>query len=299
MNKTYRTLSVITLACSAVACGGGGTTTDGTNPSGGPGGSTSSSMTTTSSGGANGCLISSITRGLIEETTRENITGTIHTAKYAGPQARGFAIHLPGSKFGYVATATIQAATECPANKGAISYCESVQNPTDEPFWKDMHDRCVEFRCDGDIGLVDAYLTMQPKKKLAEVHAFSYETAEPSGTAIYNPNPVVKWRVDQANPDAIEVMGALEANVKITPDDGSELIDFTHTGTLSATRSGADVTLVQVDLSFPELVLGDPPLTVSVAMAGPVATGKVTRGDEVLATITEDKVFEWQGACAK
>jgi hypothetical protein len=257
-------------------------------------------MTTTtgsSTGGGDGCVIDAVARKLIEETVTEQTFAARDVAKNAGEKTRGFAVQIPASKFGYVGIGNL--VTACPDDT-VIARCQSTQNPPPDEFWK-THDACVRFSCqkDSKIAIIDTFMTMVPKKDAADRHKFTYATTGPTGTAIYDPNPFMTWKVDLTDPSAIKVSGDIEANVKVTPDEGS-LFDFKHKGTATATRAGDMVASVTLDLEFTGLFLaGDPPITANAAIdATGKPSGQVKNGEEVLADIDAMFDFDWHGACS-
>jgi hypothetical protein len=293
-NNLNHCLAVLFFAAGASACGSGATNVEGGTQSGGPG---ATSTGGSSSGGGDGCAIDAIARKIIEETVLEQTYAARDVAKNAGEKTRGFAVQIPASKFGYVGLGNL--VTACPDDT-VIARCQSTQNPPPDEFWK-THDACVRFSCQKDtkIAIVDTFLTMVPKKEATDRHKFTYDTTGPAGTAIYDPNPFMTWKVDLTDLSAIKVSGDIEANVKITPTEGS-LFDFKHKGTATATRAGDAVDSVTLELEFTGLFLaGDPPITASAALdAANKASGTVMSGDEVLADIDMAFDFDWHGACA-
>jgi hypothetical protein len=140
---------------------------------------------------------------------------------------------------------------------------------------------------------------MKGKTEPSDRHKFTYETTDPDGTAIYDPNPFITWRVDLTDLNAISISGDIEATVKITPTEGS-LFDFKHKGKATALRAADVVESVTLDLEFTGLFLaGDPAITAHAELdAANNAGGQVKNGEEVLADITKTFGFEWHGKCS-
>jgi hypothetical protein len=273
------------------ACGSGGTSVDtSTSTSSGAGGS----------GGMSGdkCPVSASVRILIEETVIENANVAKDVATQSSATQYGFGVQIPGSDKGYVGFTTVN--NSCP-NNDTVGSCYSAQEPNpSDPFWM-VHDRCVQFRCEqggANIALVDTYLTMQPKKLANDRHVFTYSTTNPTGEAKYDQNPFLTWRIDLTDLAAIQVTAKVGNLVRIDEPDGTS-IQFTHTGSLSASRTDADVSLIMVDLEFPSLLKSGDPLTATaqVDAAGGVS-GEIKAGTEMLALIKDAFVFSWQGECA-
>jgi hypothetical protein len=292
----YHCLAVIFLAAGASACGSGAITEDSSSQAGG----TAGTAGTASGGGGDKCVIDGFARTLIEEIVAEQTRAGRDVAKNSGDKKRGFAVQIPASKLGYVGFSAL--ITECPSDAPPVTRCQSTQNPppTDK-FWE-TRDACVRFSCEKGaqkIGIVDTYLTMKPEQDPTKKHKFTYETTNPTGTAIYDPNPLTTWRIDLTDLNAIKVSADLAVAVKVTPTEGS-LFDFKHKGTVTATRAADVVDSVNLDIEFTGLFLvGDPPITAKAALdAAGNASGEVKSGDEVLANITKTFGFEWQGDCA-
>jgi hypothetical protein len=164
-----------------------------------------------------------------------------------------------------------------------------------------VHDRCVRFRCEqggSNVALVDTFLTMQPKMSATDRHEFTYDTTHPTGTATFDPNPFITWRIDLSDLAAIQVDAKVTNVVRILQTDDT-FIDFTHTGTITVARTDADVSLATLDLEWISLLPVGEKLTGSVQVdaAGGV-NGEVKAGDSIIAGIKDGYKFAWQGSCA-
>lgn len=275
------------------ACGTGSST--GSTQSGGASSSSSGSM-------ANGCPLSLDVQSLLEETLYEIPKAAQTVGNKAEPNQYGYAIHIPGSPESFVGY--VPMVNPCP-NMAEVTKCASVFNPSQEPFWQ-AHDACVRYRCEkgsSNIALVDAFFTMQPKKDANDRHPFTYDTTMPSGTAIFDPNPFMTWRLDLSDPTAIEITAAVKNSAKITPTMG-DFIEFTHTGSIGVSRTDADISLIDVKIDFASLLGGTTPLStwVQVDATGSV-TGEIKADAKIYAfikgDIDQEFVFDWQGECAK
>ncbi|MCK6586682.1 MAG: hypothetical protein HUU21_06825 [Polyangiaceae bacterium] len=282
-------LAFAPIAVFAAACGSSGTTdqASGGAASGGAGGS---------SGDA--CVLSADVRNMVEETLTELSLTAIDVAKNSSATQYGFGIQIPGAEHSFVGYTTV--ISTCP-NNSVVTSCDSTKGGSSDPFWMSVHDRCVRFRCEAggnNIALVDTYLTMQPIKSATDKHEFTYDTTHPTGTATFDPNPFLTWRIDLTDLAAIQVDAKLTNVVRILQTDDT-FIDFTHTGTAAVSRTDADVSLATLDLEWPSLLEGGDKLTGSVQVdaAGGV-NGEVKAGDTIIAGIKDDYQFAWQGACA-
>jgi hypothetical protein len=285
-------LALAPIAVFAAACGSGGTVVD--TASGGAGGG---------GGGVGGqsadaCVVSADIRTMIEETLTEISLTSVDVAKNSGLTQYGFGIQIPGAQQSFVGYTTVN--NSCP-NSNVVSTCDSTKGGSDDPFWKDVHDRCVRFRCEqgsANVALVDTFLTMQPKMAATDRHEFTYDTTHPTGKATFDPNPFMTWRIDLTEPAAIVVDAKIMNVVRILQTDDT-FIDFTHTGNANVARTDADVSLATLDLEWPSLISGGSKLTGSVQVdaAGGV-TGQVMNGDAIIAAIKDEYQFAWQGDCA-
>ena len=124
-------------------------------------------------------------------------------------------------------------------------------------------------------------------------------SASPDSARTAPSDPLITWRVDLTDPNAIEVTASIDAKVKITPTDGS-LFDFKHSGTLTAKGGAGAVTSVALELEFTGLfLLGDPPITATAALdANGKGSGSVKDGDQVIANIKKSLELEWLDDCA-
>jgi hypothetical protein len=272
------------------ACGSSGSTDTSSSLAGGAGGA--------DGGAANSCVVSASVRALLEETLIEDTYTAIDVAKNSGDKKYGFGIQIPGSEEGYVGYTTV--ISTCPTND-VVGSCYSTEMPGDPipEFWK-THDRCVRFRCEtgsANVALVDTYLTMQPKMAATDKHEFTYDTTNPTGLATFDPNPFITWRIDFTDMAAIQVTAKVTNVVRIVETDET-FIDFSHTGSITVSRTDADVSLVEVDLEFGSLLKGGEKLTGSVQVdaAGGI-TGEIKAGMETIALIKDEFAVSWLGDC--
>lgn len=250
--------------------------------------------------GADACVISPSVRTLLEETLVENTYVIRDVASQSGEKQYGFGIQIPGSEASYVGFTTVN--NTCP-NNDIVPTCYDESNSSD-PFWGDaegQHTRCIRFRCEqggANVALVDTFLTMSPKIAATDKHEFTYETTNPTGTATYDPNPFITWRIDLTDLAAIQVSAKIANVVRITETDET-FIEFSHMGSLSASRTDADVSLINLDLEFGGLLKNQDVLTATVQVdaAGDVS-GEIKAGTETIALIKDEFEFSWQGDCA-
>lgn len=293
MQKIVASLLALTpIAVFAAACGSGGTTDEATTGVPGSGGSGGVG------GGGDACIISADIRTMVEETLTEISLTSRDVAKNSNDKHYGFGIQIPGAEQSFVGYTTV--ITPCPTDS-VVSSCDSTKGGSADPFWMTVHDRCVRFRCEqggNNIALVDTYLTMQPKLLATDKHEFTYDTTHPTGTATFDPNPFITWRIDLTDLAAIQVDAKITNVVRILQTDDT-FIDFTHTGTVAVSRTDADVSLATLTLEWPSLISGGDVLTgtVQVDAAGGVS-GDVKVGETIIAGIKDEYKFAWQGACA-
>ena len=288
-------LALAPVAVFAAACGSGGVVTDeatGGGATGGAGGGGGGG------GGGDGCVISADMRTMIEETLTEISLTAIDVSKNSSDTQYGFGIQIPGAEQSFVGYTSVN--NSCP-NSSVVNNCDSTIGGSNDPFWTMVHDRCVRFRCEqggSNVALVDTFLTMRPKVSATDRHEFTYDTTLPTGTATFDPNPLITWRIDLSDLAAIQVDAKITNVVRILePDD--TFIDFTHTGTVAVSRTDADVSLATLTLEWPSLISGGDVLTgtVQVDAAGGVS-GDVKVGETIIAGIKDEYKFAWQGACA-
>lgn len=288
-------LALAPIAVFAAACGPGNTTVDssGGAAAGGAGGGVGGGNS------ADACVISTDIRTMIQETLTEIALTGISVAEATTDKQVGFGIQIPGSDKSFVGYRTI--VTTCP-NSSAVSFCDSTTpgGGSDDPFWK-VHDRCGRVRCEqggSNVALVDTFLTMQPKTLATDKHEFTYDTTEPTGTATFDPNPFLTWRIDMTDMAAIQIDAKITNVVRILQTDDT-FVDFSHTGNISVSRTDASVSLVTLDLEWISLLSGGAKLTGSLQVdaAGGV-NGDVVAGEEPIAAIKDEYKFTWLGDCA-
>ncbi len=275
------------------ACGTGATT----------GGTQTGGASSSSSGGtSNACPLSADVKALLEETLYEMPQAAWVVGSKSETAQYGYAVHIPGSPESFVGF--VPMVNPCP-NMAEVTKCKSVVQPSSEAFWQ-AHDACVRYRCEkggNNIALVDTFFTMQPKKDANDRHAFTYETDIPAGTASFDPNPFITWRLDLTDPSAVIITAQLENAAKITPS-GNDFIEFTHTGSIEINRTDADISLIDIKIDFASLLGGMTPLSTWVQVD---ATGNVNgeiKGDSkiyafIKGDIQQQFTFDWQDACAQ
>lgn len=213
--------------------------------------------------------------------------------------SRGFAYSLIGVDEGYVGAVTLVPNLPPGEYEPFCSFADDDGSDPPPPFWE-TRDRCIRLRVEAPgITVFDVYLTVRPHTLPADRHPFSYEVAEPSGTMMYDPNPLVSWRADVRDPGNVVVSVDLDLRPTFSGEDGP-YIPLAHTGSISAVGSASGNPTHTIQLAFPELIGDESPLLIDLTIEPEApfrADGRVVVDDETLATIagTGDALaFHWR-----
>jgi len=152
--------------------------------------------------------------------------------------------------------------------------------------------------------LIEVYLTMRPKKAPQDRHEFSYPAADPAGTAIYNPNPYIKWRFDTRDPQAWIISADVSHAVKLTAAE-RERLDLSHSGKVLVAKVANEPATLDLELEFAALA----PRPVALALridytSGGMVMGSVKMEQNVLASVSGRLTggpprFTWVGKCRR
>lgn len=247
------------------------------------------------------CPLSKTAQGLLRNQAENLLNNATWVTQRIGERERGYAYSLLGVGEGYQGALTVIA--QCTEAIHYATYCNESSQPPGEPtapFWK-TRDRCVRLGCEAaGIALVDVYFTMRPHTAPDDRHKFSYETTDPSGIAVSDPNPLITWRLDIRNP-TVAMTADFSSSLIVRPKD-SEALDFSGMGKVDATRMDGKVTAAGLALSFPKLGAKGAPIDLNVKVndAGD-ASGGVTSNGEVLAVAGghNSLSLNWQGRCSR
>jgi hypothetical protein len=235
-------------------------------------------------------------RALVEDAVFKLLRDTAHVAAFSHGSERGFAFSLLGADEGYLGFLTL--AEPCRAPKLYDSSCSGDA----EGFWVER-DRCLRLSCEGSrVGQMDVFMVMRPHRSPSLPHAFSYPTTRPAGSVTVQPNPHLRWRVDETQPGSVIVTGEIAQNLEFASSAGGSL-EFRLSGSTVGSVRGSAVTL-KVDLLFSSSEAGQEPLVAHVAVGSDhAAAGALTLGPQVVATIAGQffadlaPSFAWTGGC--
>jgi hypothetical protein len=241
---------------------------------------------------------------LFQESVHETLMDAVHVAEFTHDRERGFALQLPGVAQGYIGFLTL--AASCSAPVLFEPFCEANAPPGEplEDFWR-TRSRCSRLGCEGPgVDFIDVYFTVQPRTAPDDRHPFSYETTSPSGTAVFDPNPFITYRIDSRDPERVAITADLSRTLHFTPR-GRQALDLRQSGDVSVVKSSGEITSAELDLRFPGLATEAGLVAVEVAL-GPDATGLgsvmlgATRLARISGTFSFDTplVFSWKGGCA-
>jgi hypothetical protein len=140
------------------------------------------------------------------------------------------------------------------------------------------------------------YVTRPPHRDPGDRIALAYDTTAPfpSGTVVYEQNPLTRWRFEFGSPGLTTVSATVEGAVSVRV--GHEpVIDLSFSGQCRGTHQGAEddfaITLSLPRLSAPAVVQ----VTVHNTNHAPL-TGTIIWGDRLLATLAENGPV-WQEGC--
>ncbi len=249
------------------------------------------------------CPISTLGRRLLEETVSKLLRDAFFVSIQSHNLDRGFALSLVGVEQAYRGVTFLT--KECTGPATFEAFCEFANIPAGEPippFWM-THDRCLRLACEGArIDLVQVYMTMRPKTAPDDRHPFRFSTVAPAGTAVYDPNPSVVWRIDQTVAGKLVVSASISNRLIITPTTG-EPINLTHAGTIVVTQSSNEILSGSLQICFSALASSSTtPTVVTFNLGTEGGTGAVSYGPQKIATISGSPssplVFTWEGDCA-
>jgi hypothetical protein len=247
-------------------------------------------------GGTDACLTTTALQ-LLEELARESLLDLLDTISRAGPGERSFAHRLVGTNIQYGGGGDLVA--ECSAESTFDPFCESKFPETAQsPFLVD-HDMCFRLGCEAaEIGIAEVYFTMQPSTDPGDRHRFTYETEAPPGTAVSDPNPLLRWRFDLTGGSAVAVTSVVDRALVVTLADGAGEHDMSHQGVLSAVKVDEVLTEASLSYSLPRLMSDGPPIQLDLevdlqATGGETRVrGTLVRGDEPFAEIAGSLAFD-------
>jgi hypothetical protein len=324
--------TLLVLAAACVACGDdddsgdAGGTRDATtgNPDGGTtsdSGTVADSGTTPPDSGVvpdsgtmlGECPIDPAGRMLIENIVNGLVLETGLVAYHARPREAAFVIAVPGT--GFVSQNYAFLVDECRGPMTFDPYCVGGgispgggggEEPGDFFNGRDL---CTRLGCEADdVYLYEMWLVMVPHTESDDLHAFTYDTMQPVGTAVSDPNPHLTWRVVTSTPTASSVSATVSVALDVTPQ-GSQTIDADFEARLSGMRVSNETDTehfidVSIDVDFPRIA-GTTPVTLQTTFAqDDTVSGDVRHGGDVLGTMVVDQVteahpirIEWTSAC--
>jgi hypothetical protein len=253
---------------------------------------------------SDGCPISQIGRTLLEEAVFKIASDALFTAALSHDRERAFALSLLGVAQSY--SSIMFLAGECQQPRVYDSFCSFSADPAplDDLFWQ-ARDACGRYTCEGNgMELLEVYLTMRPKRASQDRHEFSYPATDPAGTAIYTPNPYVKWRFDTRDPQAWIISADVSHRVKLTTAE-RERLDLSHSGKVRVAKVANEPATLDLELGFPALASQPVALTLRIDYpSGGTVMGSVKSGPNVLASVSGRLTggpprFTWVGKCRR
>lgn len=244
------------------------------------------------------CPIPPTGKTLLEDAVIDVLLAADYTAEHSFGMERGLALNLLAGQGVYV---VLFLADEGVCRGPAVwkPDCESMYEPSLDPFFK-TRDFCFRSRCEkADIDLVDVYWTERPRTDPDDRHAFSYSSKEPPGQVLYDPNPLVTYRVDLTSPATTVVSADIRHAVTVTLATG-ERLDLSHTGSVIV-KKGPAIDSISFVLFFTGFTPPSSPIIVNVEIDNDnhVVVGDVKLGTEVLGSIDSSfPPISWQGKCA-
>lgn len=254
-------------------------------------------------GPKDGCPLDATERQLATEVISELLRNALFVVDETNDVEQAQALSLVGVDQSYITVAFLVG--ECEGPQEFDPYCSSDELPPpegEEPFY-DTRFQCGQLGCEAvNIRFSTVYFTMQPITDSGEEHEFSYSTASPPGTAVYDPNPLITWRVDRTDPTRIAFSAEFDFQVQVTPT-GETSIDLSHAGSFEAIQQDEEITSLSLDVSFPSLGTGES-LTAELSLTSPEEiSGILQAGNVPLATISMqrggDIEFVWVDAACQ
>jgi hypothetical protein len=239
----------------------------------------------------------------------KSLADILIAAEHASEGERAAVLSILGRSFSYRSFAFVAREGSCIEPVAAPVYFEPTcasrlpgPPPIDE--FSMTFDSCSRLGCERTrVGLVDVWLTVQPRTAADDRHRFEYPATSPVGRMTYDPNPYVTYRIDLTDPVVTTVSADLRQTVIFTPAEGSPL-DISHTGTVMATKQDGTVRSASLVVFFAGLTPPASPVVLNLD-GGPSGEvmGAVRFGTRVLAMIQGHfdpaaRLLSWQGACA-
>lgn len=248
------------------------------------------------------CPLDDIERQLVVEVITKLLEDALFVTEMTHDLEQGSASSLIGVNEAYRATAFLVG--ECMEPQEFEPFCDSAGLPPSEeqePFWQ-THDRCGQLACEAaGVRLSTVYMTMRPRTDPDDRHSFTYETDDPPGIALYDPNPFITWRVDETQQDIILFESTFEFHVTVTPT-GRNMINLTHEGRYEATKENDEITGLSLTVSFPNLLEPQDVQGVLSLIDSDQISGTISSGGQTMATVTlqagGQSEFAWTEGCS-
>lgn len=247
------------------------------------------------------CLLNETERQLVAEVVSKLLRNALFVTDETNDQEQAQALSLVGIEQAYITVAFL--VSECEGPQEFDPYCSTDELPPaegEEPFYATRF-QCGLLGCEAaNVRLSTVYFTMQPITEPGERHEFSYNTTNPPGTAVYDPNPLITWRVDRTDPARIVFSSDLDFQVQVTPT-GETAINLSHSGSFEAIQENEEITSFFLDISFPSLG-GSDGLAVDLSLTSlEEISGTLRAGDLTLASISLQRggeiEVEWVDSC--
>jgi len=235
-------------------------------------------------------------RQWLEQVVSRTFDDAIYTTVMTHDSEQGFALSLVGADQGW--RGTVFLLQVCREAGTFEPYCDpGDEGEEGDEFWQ-THTRCSQLECEAaGLTLMHVFLTQKPHTDRQDRHAFSFDSVDPPGQVLYDPNPAITWRTQLGDDDSLTVSADLQQNLVVTADGGRAL-DLAFDGRVVLRRT-ADVTITgTLEMAFDDLIEGDAAVEVSFEIdADENGAGVVRVGTETLATLTlspqDVLVFEW------
>lgn len=238
-------------------------------------------------------------RRLVEQSVARTFDDAIYTTVMTHDAEQGFALSLVGVDQGWRGTAFL--VQTCQEAATFDPYCDpGDEGEENDEFWQ-AHTRCSQLECESaGVTLTHMFFTQKPHTDRADRHAFRYDTIDPPGSAVYDPNPVITWRTQLGDGDILTTSAELRQDLVVTTEDG-QVIDLAFSGRVNLRRT-ADVAISgTLDLGFDGLIEGEAAVQVTFEIdADENGAGDVKVGPRTLATLSLSPdsalVFTWVDA---
>lgn len=208
-------------------------------------------------GPQDGCPLDGTERQLAAEVISKLLSNALFVVDETNDLEQAQALSLVGVDQSYITVAFL--VSECEGPQEFDPYCTADDLPPpegEEPFY-DTRFQCGQLGCEAaNVRLSTVYFTMQPITDPDQPHEFSYPTSNPAGTAVYDPNPLITWRVDRTDPARIAFSAEFDFQVRVTPTGGTS-IDLSYTGSFEAIQEDEEITSLSLDVFFPTLRSGE------------------------------------------